>query len=110
MEAVGLMHRILVIMFLSLPEHLCSLASKSQAGDEFQRDIVKVKYELTEHVIQAMTKAYPTPAPPLQALLHREGPLLPPLQDQDYLALHCTSQDGVKFEFKQNILLLYSTL
>ena len=51
MAAVGLMHWILVIMFLSLPEHLCRLASKSQAGDEFQRDIVKVKYELKVHGI-----------------------------------------------------------
>ena len=46
MEAMGLMQTmtIPVTMFLPLPELLCSLASMSHVGDEFQRDIGKVKY------------------------------------------------------------------
>ena len=46
MEAMGLMQTmtIPVTMFLPLLELLGSLTSKSQEGDEFQRNIGRVKY------------------------------------------------------------------
>ena len=76
MEAMGPMQTmtIPVTMFLPLLELLGSLTSKSQEGDEFQRDIGKVKYfSLNSQVwvvtawhpgIQAMTIITTGSAPP----------------------------------------------